>query len=169
PTMRVAQPAHETMEEGRMDEPRLIVLAPARPQAELAQRIAVLLARADHWPQTQPASPRLYDDLFAIRPAGWPEAALTRQLDAGDAGDMHWLRADPAHFRAEMANVRMLACGSTLGLDMEAAQSLLAALAPVFGDEGFELSAPVPERWYLRAFTFNAAPDFPQLQEPAMI
>lgn len=148
-----------------MAEQRLIVLAPARPQADLARRIAALLARADHWPRTGSGSERLYDDLFAIKPAGWPEAALTRQLDAGDAGDMHWLRADPANFRAEMANVRLLACGN-LGLNPDEAQALVAALAPVFGDEGFELSAPVPDRWYLRAFAVNAVPDFPAMPAP---
>jgi len=147
------------------DERRLIVLAPARPQADLAQRIAALLARADHWPQSGSASGRLYDDLFVVRPAVASEAALTRQLDVGDAGDMHWLRADPSNLRAEMANVRLMACGD-LDVTPDEAQALVAALAPVFGDEGFELSAPVPNRWYLRAFAFNAVPDFPVMPGP---
>ncbi len=150
-----------------MNGSRLIVLAPSKPDAAPAQRIASVLTRADHWPAPADAGARLYDDLFAITPTGCPTAALTRQGDAGDAEDRHWLRADPAHFRAEMANVRLMGCGAqTLRLDLDEAQALVAALAPVFGDEGFELSAPDAGRWYLRAFASNAVPDFPVMATP---
>lgn len=151
-----------------MTQSRWIVLAPARPEPALAQRIAAVLARADRLPVQADSPLPVDDDLFALVPAGWPEAALTRQLDVGDAADTHWLRADPAHFRAEMAHVRLLGCGAvSLALDADDARTLVAALAPVFGDEGFELSAPVAGRWYLRAFASNAVPDFPAMLAPA--
>jgi hypothetical protein len=146
----------------------LVVLAPARPPlAALAERVARLLAKADH--QAMPAQDEraLFADLFAMVPGGWPVAALTRQADAGDAQDHAWLRADPAHFRVEPGSVRLLACGD-LGQDADEVAALVAALAPVFGDEGFELSAPHPARWYLRPFLGNAAPDLPDLPAPAL-
>lgn len=143
---------------------RVVVLAPVRLRGGNDGRLARLLARADHWPRAADMPGHLYADLFLATPAGWPEAALTRQLDAGDAGDTPWLRADPAFFRAETANVRLLAFGAhALGLNMEQARALQEALAPLFGDEGFELSVPVPDRWYLRPFAGNAAPEFPDL------
>lgn len=82
--------------------------------------------------------------------AGWPVAALTRQLDAGDAGDGLWLRADPAHVAADMQGVRMLAHGPALALDTEHATALAAALQPVFAGHGMQLSTPVADRWYLQ-------------------
>ena len=147
--------------------PDLVVLAPARPPLPaLALRVARLLAKADVDPTAAPDDRWLFGDLFTVVPAGWPVAALTRQADAGDAGGHAWLRADPAHFRVEPGSVRMMACGE-LGQTPEEAAAMVAALAPVFGDEGFELSAPVPTRWYLRPFAANAAPDLPDLPEPA--
>lgn len=141
----------------------LIVLAPARPPSEaLAQDIAGLLVKADRVTGVAGDDAGLYGDLFARVPQGWPAAALTRQLDAGDGGDHAWLRCDPAHFRVEPGNVRLLACGD-LGQDSAEVAELLASLTPLFGDEGFELSAPHPARWYLRAFSHNAAPDLPDL------
>ena len=82
--------------------------------------------------------------------AGWPVAALTRQLDAGDAGDGLWLRADPAHVAADMQGVRMLAHGPALALEAQQAVALAADLQPVFADHGMQLSTPAPDRWYLQ-------------------
>lgn len=86
---------------------------------------------------------------FDILPRGLPVAALTRGLDAPGDADGSWLRADPAHVRADMATGRLLACGD-LGLATADAQALLAPLRPLFGDEGFPIDAPHPARWYLR-------------------
>lgn len=144
----------------------LIVLAPSRPPSgEVAQRIAGLLAKGDHETAASPDDAALYGDLFTRVPNGWPAAAFTRQFDAGDGSEYAWLRGDPAHFRVEPGNVRLVACGD-LGQDAAEVAALLAALAPLFGDEGFELSAPHPARWYLRAFPQNAAPDLPSLPPP---
>ena len=145
---------------------RLIVLAPSRSASkEIADRIGALFAKGDRLDVNRSDDRGLYGDLFEPVPIGWPAAALTRQLDAGDAAGHAWLRADPAHFRVEPGNVRLLVCGDVGQTDDEAAQ-LHAALAPIFGDEGFELSVPHPHRWYLRAFAGNASPDLPDLPSP---
>ena len=131
------------------------LLLPATAQlatAELPPPLARALARADlqllggdsrhqlsrHFPQ------RLAADTL------WPVAALTRQFDAGDAGDGRWLRADPAFVAADMQGVRMLAHGPALALDAGQVQQLTQAIAPVFAEQGMALSAPTPERWYLQ-------------------
>ena len=79
-----------------------------------------------------------------------PAAALSRQIDFGDAAGSTWLRADPAHVRADMVTARMLACGE-LGLSTDESAGLARELMPLFGDAGFELDARLANRWYLRA------------------
>lgn len=111
--------------------------------------VARLLARADRLPDGAPGEEEQLRRHFEASPAGWPLAALTRELDAADAGDLSWLRADPAHVRADMSAVRLLASGS-LGLPREHSDALMASLRPLFDEPGWELSAPHPERWYLR-------------------
>lgn len=88
--------------------------------------------------------------LFDVLPRGWPVAAVTRQRDAGDAGHATWLRADPAHVRAEPNGARLLAWGDALQLTREDTDAFLPALKPVFGDSGALLDAPAPGRWYLQ-------------------
>lgn len=95
----------------------------------------------------------------------WPVAALTRQLDAADAADGLWLRADPAHVAADMQGVRMLAHGPALALDADQAQQLAQDLVPVFAGHGMQLSTPSPERWYLRLPAGLALPDFVDIDQ----
>lgn len=90
----------------------------------------------------------LVTSAFDILPRGLPVAALTRQHDANDATLNTWLRADPGHVRADLGVGRLLALGD-MGLSPEEADALLRPLRPLFGDEGFPISAPVPDRWYL--------------------
>lgn len=92
---------------------------------------------------------------------GWPIAALSRQADAGDATGAAWLRADPAYLRPDINGVRLMAHGSALAVDEDDVAALLPALAPVFGDAGFVLDAPVPSRWYLRLPAATPLPAFP--------
>lgn len=94
-----------------------------------------------------------------LLPRCWPMAAITRELDAGDAACTRWLRADPAHVQADLDTARMLACGN-LGLSREEADALLKPLRPLFGDAGFPISAPVPERWYLELPREAKVPEF---------
>lgn len=86
--------------------------------------------------------------VFDILPRGLPVAALTRQFDLGDAQHLQWLRADPAHVRADMGAGRLLACGD-LGLTTDEVDELLLPLKPLFGDAGSPISAGAPSRWYV--------------------
>lgn len=145
----------------------LVVLAPGQPgDPALAGRLAALLRRADRLPAPGGSLDALVGDLFGGLAGPWPLAALSRQHDAADAAGHDWLRADPAHFRLEPAGVRLLAVGE-LGQDAAEADTLVGELAPLFGDAGFELSAPVPQRWYLRPFRSGGRGDWPALPEPA--
>lgn len=88
--------------------------------------------------------------LFDILPRGWPAAAAIRQAERGDAAGAQWVRADPAYVRPDINGARLLAVGESLGLDESAAETLLRALRPVFGDFGMPIEATTPSRWYLR-------------------
>lgn len=115
----------------------------------LPPAFAKALAQADR----ESAAPGEREQLrrhFQLIPDHWPVAALTRQLDAGDAAQSAWLRVDPAHVAPDMGGARMLSHGQGLALDAEDVAQLLPALKPLFGDAGFALDAPHPSRWYLR-------------------
>lgn len=116
----------------------------------LADAIAARLGRADALPPGEPGSDAQRLRHCAPTPARWASAALTRQIDVGDAAGVAWLRLDPAHVRADINGARLLGVGARLGLSREDADALLPALRPLFGDSGFVLDAPAPERWYLR-------------------
>ncbi|MBW8366330.1 MAG: phosphoglycerate mutase [Arenimonas sp.] len=117
------------------------------------------LARADRPADAEPGEKAQLLRHFDLLPRGWPMAAITRQRDAGDAVLHRWLRADPAHVRPDMNGARVLAIGE-LGLSAEEAQALLAPLRPLFGDLGFQLSAPVPSRWYVALPVESRLPPF---------
>lgn len=123
-----------------------------------------LALRADHLELKSGAQARIAR-AFDILPRGLPVAALTRQLDTGDAMGFTWLRADPGHLRPDMATVRMLACGD-LDLSMEECEALLKPLKPLFGDEGFPISAPTASRWYL---CMPADVRLPEFQPPRAV
>ncbi|HBK55512.1 MAG TPA: phosphoglycerate mutase [Xanthomonadales bacterium] len=136
---------------------RLALLLPARPRpgadgsghVGLSRGCARLLARADVRLTAAPGQREQLRRWFELSDSGWPMAAITRQLDVGDAQGAIWLRADPAFVKADINGGRMLACG-TLGLDADSAASLVEALQPMFAEAGCPISAPAPERWYLR-------------------
>ena len=91
-------------------------------------------------------------------------AAVSRQVDCGDAQGSSWLRADPVSLRADMTTGRLMAHGD-LGLDADAVESLLSPLRPLFGDEGFPISAgrrtpDATSRWYLQLPAETELPEF---------
>lgn len=138
------------------------LLLPSRerlPSLAAGAAVARWLARADRLPTAEPGEQAQLRRQFSVVPSGWPLAALTRQMEAGDAGEHAWVRADPAHVRADLTAVRLLACGA-LGLDRAQTDTLLRALQPLFDDAGWALSAPTPERWYLRLPRDSALPAF---------
>lgn len=128
--------------------PALTLLLPARARLEGdSPTLARVLARGDA------ASGAAGDEAqllraFDVLPRGLPVAALTRQYDRGDAAHQAWLRADPAHVRADLGAGRLLACGE-LGLADAEVEALLQPLRPLFGDDGCPISAGAPSRWYL--------------------
>jgi hypothetical protein len=117
--------------------------------AALTDEVARALGHADQDTRESGETAQLRRH-FKLVPEHWPVAALTRQLDVGDAPGATWVRADPAYVVPDMQGARVMAYGETLGLDQEDVAALLPALKPMFGDAGFLLDAPVPSRWYLR-------------------
>jgi hypothetical protein len=124
--------------------------------------VAKILGQADKLPVLNSGERAQLERHVSILPRRWPLAALTRQYDAKDAGHYSWLRADPAHVRAEMGVVRLLACGD-LGLSQAEADELIKPLKILFGDIGFPLSAPHPSRWYLMLPKESKLPEFQSL------
>jgi len=120
------------------------------------------LSRADHLPIDNTGSEALWRSVFTWPGRCLPTAALTRAFDAGDALNAKWLRADPAHVRADMSTARMLACGE-VGLSIEETRAIARDLKPLFGDAGLLFDAPRPNRWYLRALSVT---DWPTAADP---
>lgn len=135
------------------------LLLPARAQlaGTLPAEAGRVLARAERSSTEVGESAQLRRH-FQLTPDHWPVAALTRQLDAGDAAGGRWLRADPAFLAPDMMGARLLAHGPALGLTMEDVDALLPALGPLFADAGFILDAPDASRWYLRLPQDTALP-----------
>jgi hypothetical protein len=146
-TVRILMPPHRRLRGEALPQSLGKALARAD-RLDLAQSRAALLGHGPDTPSKQAWRKPLLR-AFTILPRGLPIAALTRELDAPGDAEGTWLRADPAHVRADMATGRLLACGE-LGLTAAEAQALLAPLRPLFGDEGFPIDAPNPARWYLR-------------------
>lgn len=121
--------------------------------------VARALARADQQ-GAEPGEVAQLQRHFALTPAHWPVAALTRQLDAGDAAGATWVRADPAYVVPDMQGARLMGYGEALGPTAEDLAVLLPILKPMFGDAGFLLDAPTPARWYLRLSPDAKLPEF---------
>jgi len=77
-----------------------------------------------------------------------PVAALSRLADTGSA-EGAWMRADPVHLAVEGDGLR-LRDASTLGIGMDEARLLAAALQSHFADDGLEFSAEAPARWHVK-------------------
>lgn len=127
---------------------RVDLLLPARERfggQRLDERTARRFGRAERSVEAADYAARVFD----ILPRGWPVAAATRQRDAGDAAHGAWLRADPVYVRPDINGARLLAYGRALSLSERDSAALLPALKPLFGDAGFPIDAPAPERWYV--------------------
>jgi hypothetical protein len=130
----------------------LLLLLPRRAALANGARMPALeriMARGMATPAAADPGHPCLEHVFDLPARPWPLAAITRDLDAGDCSGATWLRADPALVQADLAGARLMAVGE-IGLTASEARALAAALAPLFGDHGMELSAPQPERWYLR-------------------
>lgn len=143
--------------------PRALFLLPAWDvfgRQRLSEPLARALGRADASHLDPPGGDAQLARRFETLPRRAAAAALTRQVDAGDAAGAQWLRVDPAHVRPDMNGARLLGIGERLGLSQADVDALLPALKPVFGDAGFALDAPHPARWYLRIPPGATLPDF---------
>jgi hypothetical protein len=129
----------------------------------MSRAIARSLGRGDRLADGEPGERAQLQRHFDILPRGWPIAAITRDLDAGDAGERGWLRADPAWVKAEATGARLHGWAN-LGLSVQESEQFLTVLRPIFGDAGLVLDAPVPERWYLALAPGAPLPEF---SEPA--
>lgn len=98
--------------------------------------------------------------LFDVLPRGWPAAAVSREVERGDARGSTWLRADPAYVRPDINGARLLAVGDALGLDDAAADALLSTLRPLFGDAGMPIDAGRPGAWYVQLADGAPLPPF---------
>jgi hypothetical protein len=142
--------------------PSLTLLLPARTRfrgQHLSAELGRLLGRADPVAVATAGDKAQLLRHFDVIPRHCSEAPITRQLDARDAIHHAWLRADPAYVQPDINGARMLACGD-LGLSIEECQELLAPIKPLFGNEGFPISAPVPQRWYLMLPRDSRLPTF---------
>lgn len=127
---------------------RVDLLLPARERfggQRLGEELARRFGRAERTVEAADRAARVFD----ILPRGWPVAAATRQRDVGDAAHGAWLRADPVYVRPDINGARLLAYGRALSLSERDSAALLPALRPLFGDAGFPIDAPAPERWYV--------------------
>ncbi|MCK7594112.1 phosphoglycerate mutase [Pseudomarimonas salicorniae] len=114
-----------------------------------APRLARTLGRADALDGAASGRDAQLLRHLRVLPTRLPTAPLTRMLDGQDAGLGSWVRADPAHVRADMSTARMLAHGPALELTAAEAEALVLPLRPLFGDFGMPISTPRPERWYV--------------------
>lgn len=115
---------------------------PALPPA-----LAALLARGER----DPAPPASLAEALC-RAAGLSEcpiAALSAADDGGDAADACWLRADPVYLHL---NIDQLVLTDPRGLGLQAAETaaLAASLNAYFREDGLELLALAPDRWFLK-------------------
>lgn len=134
-----------------------------REQVASIRAFAKLAVRADRF-DAQPGEDARLKEVFDVLPRpnpqhGFPVAALTRDLDAGDAQISAWLRADPGYLRPDMASARLLACGE-LGLTQAEADEFIRPLRTLFGDLGVMISAPTPSRWYVEMARETKLPPF---------
>ncbi|MDW5416089.1 hypothetical protein R6242_05835 [Iodobacter sp. CM08] len=78
-----------------------------------------------------------------------PAAALSLGLDHPSASPGFWLRADPVHLKIERDGL-LLFDAHHFELSQAEADSLVAGLNSVFGEDGILFVAATPTRWYLR-------------------
>nr|WP_275672709.1 phosphoglycerate mutase [Thermomonas flagellata] len=127
----------------------------------LPPALAQALARADRT-RVAPGGEAQCLRQFRPQPSAWPAAALARlhEAEAPHLAGNVWLRADPAHLRADINGVRLLGVGARLGVDQADVDALLPALRPLFAEAGVTLEAPHPARWYLRLPADTPLPAF---------
>lgn len=126
--------------------------------AATPETLALWLTRGDRLPDAVPGRDAALRGCFEFTGTSIPVAALTRSLDATDAGGS-WLRADPAFLMADAVTLRLVGWGN-LQLSAVEIEQLSRSLKPLFGDAGFPFEATTPSRWYLRCPPGTQLPAF---------
>lgn len=78
-----------------------------------------------------------------------PVAALTGRADLDTLTEGCLLRADPVHLRADQSSLRLFESHG-FDLSQQEADTLVASINAFNSAPGWQLEAPVPQRWYLR-------------------
>jgi len=77
-----------------------------------------------------------------------PVASLSWLADTGESCSDYLLRVDPVHVRADQSCLRLFDA-STFSLDPDEARALVETFNYFYGERGWQLQAPHPQRWYL--------------------
>lgn len=128
---------------------RVSLLLPSRGHLKRATLVSRWLALGDRAADALPGRDVVLRECFEIADASLPVAALTRNLDANDAADSLWLRADPAFLMADAVTLRLLACGN-IGLSSDEVEAYAQPLKLLFEEVGYTFDASPSGRWYLR-------------------
>jgi len=112
-----------------------------------------ILARSERDPESLPNT--IEAALFALfdvphhSGGDLPVAAITRNLDFGTSEPGWWIRADPVHLEPHGDGL-VLQTGPGLRLSLPDAQQLLEGLKGLCAEDGIEIEARHPLRWYLK-------------------
>jgi hypothetical protein len=82
-------------------------------------------------------------------------APLTWLADTGERPTGFIMRADPVHLRADQSCLRLFD-SATFDLNAQEASDLVATFNDYYSRQGWQLHAPLPQRWYL---SVNDAPE----------
>ncbi len=99
---------------------------------------------------TDPSLAGICCQVFGVaKQQDWPVAPLTARCDGLGPGKAFWLRLDPGHLEVGMGGL-MLRPANELGLTESESQALVASINRHWREQGMEILAPTPTRWYLR-------------------
>lgn len=135
---------------------RSLTLLLSHDLASVQQRLPALealLARGERRCDQPTDGPRRLLQLCAVAAAPQRELPLGPLCALGDglaAGEGYWLCAEPVHLVADQDKVYLAARAATLSVTAEEAAALSTEFNALFRDDGWQLFAPVPTRWYLR-------------------
>ncbi|MHA1570009.1 MAG: hypothetical protein ACTSXZ_11110 [Alphaproteobacteria bacterium] len=137
--------------------PGLLGAQPELPLVPRAERpdlsvLETLLSRAEATEHAGASLSQELGRLLAIpvdAQRDFPWAALGGVADGLDTARGWWLRIDPVYLQADRDRLYLLA-HEELHLTRDQADALVESLNAHFRDDGWQIHAPHPQRWYLR-------------------
>lgn len=115
--------------------------------------LEALLARGERRCDQPADGPRRLLQLCGVAEEPQMELPLGPLCALGDglaASEGYWLCAEPVHLLADQDKVYLAARAADLAITAEEAMALTADFNTLFHDDGWQLLAPSPARWYLR-------------------